>query len=110
MGDMKARLEILEGAKERMRAMNFGDPVTNVCAGEGNPRRCGYFVEFCVKSRRNKFGVVHREYHARCTDKKGKFWNAGIETLYGGHLDADRSKELFDPIWEAQYGSNTASG
>ncbi len=104
MGNMQARLDILNESKKRMKSLSFGDPVTNVCAGDGNPQKHAYFVEYKMKSRSNRYGIIHKEYSARCTDKKGKFWDAGIETLHIGHLDSDKSKELFDPFWQAQYG------
>jgi hypothetical protein len=101
---MNAKLDILNEAKERMAKLSFGDPVTNVCAGELNPRRHAYFCEFVTKSRTNKWGIEHREYHARCTDKKGAFWNAGIETLFPGTLDQKTCDDLFKPIWQAHHG------
>jgi hypothetical protein len=101
---MKDRLDILNAAKARMKALEFGDPVTNVCAGENNPRKHAYFVQFVTKSSTNKWGIEHKEYHAKCTDKKGNFWNAGIETLYPGTLDEKTCNELFAPIWEAHHG------
>lgn len=98
MDKLSQRKQITDEAKKRVKAMTFGDPVTNICAGEGNPTRLGYFVDFVTKSHTNKYGVVHREYLAKCTDKKGKFWNACIDVIYPGHLGYDESMELFEPI------------
>jgi len=97
------RLAVLNSAKERIKKIEFGDPVTNVCAGENNPRRHAYFCKYFIKSHKNKYGIIHNDYHAKCTDKKGNFWNAGIETIFSGHLDSEQCKELFSPIWEAHY-------
>ena len=100
---MQERLEVKNAAKERMKSLSFGDPVTNVCAGESNPHRIGYFVEYVVKTRRNTFGIAHSDNIAKCTDKKGNFWFADIEVIFKGHLDYDKCKELFAPIWSAHY-------
>ena len=80
-------------SKIRVRDMCFGDPVTNICAGDKNPTRLGYFVEY--KQRSNL---------ARCTDKKGKFWEIGIGVVYPGHLEISACKDLYAPVWEMQYG------
>lgn len=98
------RSELLEESKKRVGNMQFGEPVTNVCAGEGNPTRHSYFVSLDVKSRKNRFGITHRDYSARCTDKKGKFWNTDIKVIFPGHLSAERCAELFAPIHKVQFG------
>jgi len=104
MGDLQARADIRSASKVRVKAMDFGEPVTNVCAGDGNPRRFSYFVEYNVKSHK-RGGIKHNEYYANCTDRKGNFWNADIDVIYSGHLDADKCKELFEPVWQSQFGS-----
>ena len=78
--------EMLQQARKRVRAMEFGDPVTNICAGENNPLRLAYFVSFDGKQ------------YAKCTDRKGKFWNTGIEVVYPKHLDFAECTRLFDPV------------
>lgn len=85
--------------------MEFGEPVTNVCAGDGNPTRQGYFVSLDVKSRKNGSGITHREYTARLTDKKGKFWNVGIKVIFPGHLSDEESRDIYAPIHGAEFGS-----
>lgn len=103
--NLQARLEIKNQAKERVKTMTFGEPVTNVCAGEGNPRRHSYFVEYVVGGYTNKAGIRHNDYLAKCTDRKGKFWKTDIEVIYAGHLDSEKCKELFEPVWKAYHGT-----
>jgi hypothetical protein len=72
--------------------LEFGAPVTNVCAGDINPRKRGYFVRRC------------KDY-IECTDKKGKFWNVDPEVVFPGHLPDDECQRLFAPIWEKRFGN-----
>lgn len=89
MGNPEARIAILKESRGRVRRMVFGDPVTNVCAGESG--RHGYFVRVIGDN-------------AQVTDKKGYFGNYGCEVIYPGHLSADECSRLFEPFWQAQYG------
>ena len=98
------RLEILNNSKLRMQALCFGDPVTNVCASERNPMFHCYFVEYVRKSQRNRYGITHTDHLAKCTDKKGSFWNIGIKVIHSGHLSKEGAKALFNPVWESEYG------
>ena len=84
------REQVRKMAKDRLRGIKFGDPVTNVCAGDRNPTRLGYFV-------RRMGGDIE------CTDKKGKFWQPSAEVIFRGHIDYEECVELFHPIWEAFY-------
>ncbi|MDQ0068321.1 hypothetical protein J2W34_000095 [Variovorax boronicumulans] len=93
----------------RMRTLSLGDPVTNVCAGENNPSLHAFFVAYQVKSRKNRYGLVHKSHWAKCTDKKGKFWDTDINVVYPGHLDAPIRSELFAPVWESLYGAKPAA-
>ncbi len=102
------KLECLKESKKRIRAMSLGDAVTNVCAGDTNPKRHAYFVELVTRSRKNRYGITHTECWARCTDKKGKFWNTDIKVIYPGHLSYEKSCEIFRPIWEMEYGKKQA--
>lgn len=97
------RAEVLKQAKERIKLISFGDPVTNVCAGEGNPRKHAYFVEHVIKKSKNRFKVQFTEHFAKCTDRKGNFWSTDIEVIFQGHLNDEKCQELFAPIWEANY-------
>jgi len=103
MGNMQARLDIKEASKKRMKGISFGDAVTNICAGEGNPHKHAYFVEYIVKSRVNRYGINHNEYLAKCTDKKRRFWNTCIDVIHPGHLDSEKCTQLFSPVWDAEY-------
>tara|TARA_R110002049_G_scaffold108260_2_gene256460 strand:+ start:61 stop:378 length:318 start_codon:yes stop_codon:yes gene_type:complete len=105
MGNIEARIDIRSAAKKRIKSISFGQPVTNVCAGESNPRKWAYFCEYVIKTRSNKFGVSHSEHFAKLTDGKGKFWNTDIDVIYPGHIFDDKCRELFEPIWQANYGS-----
>lgn len=108
MGDLIARERILHESDERTSEIHFGDPITNICAGDGNPRRHSYFVGRNDKSRKNKYGFVTTDRLVKCTDRKGKFWSTDIKVIHPGHLDEDQCRELFDPVWEAEYGAPTA--
>ena len=89
---LKERAKVAKDAKLRMKKIKFGDPVTNVCAGESNPSRHGYFV---------KVKKVQNSTAAECTDKKGRFWSPDIKVIFPGHLDYEECERLYDPIWEA---------
>lgn len=93
----------------RMQALSLGDPVTNVCAGENNPGLHAFFVAYQVKSHKNRYGLVHKSHWAKCTDKKGKFWDTDINVVHPGHLDATIRAELFAPVWESLYGAKPAA-
>lgn len=101
---MKSRSEILEESKKRVREINFGDPVTNICAGLENPRRHSLFVEYVVKTRNNLFGIPHSDYWAKCTDGKGSFWNTDIRVIFPGHLSYEKSTELYRPVHASEFG------
>jgi hypothetical protein len=100
---MKDRATILNEAKERMNNLGFGEPVTNICAGDESPNKHGFFVEFVTKTYKNKWGVSHNDYWAKITDRKGKFWNAGIEVIYPGTLTSDECLSLWKPIHRVLY-------
>jgi hypothetical protein len=99
--------EMMEQAKKRVNKLEFGDPVTNVCAGHPE-RKHAYFCQLVTKSRTNRAGVTHRQYYAKCTNRKGAFFDVGIEVIFAGHLPDDECKELFAPIWGAMYGGANA--
>ena len=87
-----------------MKALTMGDQVTNICAGENNPMRHCFFVEYKKKSKANKYKIVHTEHLARCTDKQGSFWNINIDVIYPGWLSSKKCAELWEPQWQAHYG------
>lgn len=76
---------------KRVKAIDFGSPVTNICAGEKNPSRHAYFV-------RSGKGYV------TCTDKKGRFWDTDIDVIHPGHLPYDQCEMLFAPVWNLKFG------
>lgn len=90
---------------ERLKSLEFGQPVTNICAGENNPLRLAYFVSLDVKRHTNKYGVIHTEHLAKCTDNKGKFWRTGIDVVYPGHLEIAECERLFAPVHAAMFGA-----
>ena len=92
------QIAIADEAKNRARLFAFGDPVTNVCAGENNPQKRGFFVELVKRT-----GQVNKGLWVRCTDKKGNFWVTGAEVIYPGFLDYEECKRLFQPVWDSQY-------
>lgn len=89
---------------DRIKALSYGDPVTNVCAGESNPHRLGVFVKMKTYSRKSRYGFTHTERFVVCTDGKGNFWETSPEVVFPGHLDKEESRRLWKPIWEAEYG------
>ena len=91
MGNFEARVKITDEARKRVRALTFGEPVTNVCAGELNPFRHAFFVKL-------------RGDYVQVTDKKGRFTSFEREVIYPGHLSIEVSRQLFEPFWQAQYG------
>lgn len=103
MDKIGARQEMMRQAWLRVSAMEFGDPVTNICAGDNSPRRHAYFVNVKTKATKNRYGVVHRERWAKCTDKKGAFWDTGIEAVYPGHLSTEIANRLFEQVHALLY-------
>ncbi len=85
-------IEMMKEARQRLKTLAFGDPVTNVCAGDKNPHKRGYFVS------QNREWVI-------CTDKLGDFWKTGVRVVFPGHLDDAKCIELFAPIHAAIYGT-----
>jgi hypothetical protein len=97
MTDFEARVRLRKEGRERMRAFTFGEPVTNVCAGDGNPLRHAFFVKI-------------KGDNVQITDKSGKFANLGCEVIHAGHLPVDEAKRLFEPFWQAQFGASSVNG
>lgn len=95
MTDIAARRKILDESRKRVRALVFGEPVTNVCAGEINPWRHSYFVK-CKGD------------NVQLTDRRGKFGNFGCEVIYAGHLSSEECMDRFEPFWQAQFGTESA--
>lgn len=100
-----SELAIRDEAIKRIGLMSFGDEVTNVCAGAGNPTRYGYFVEHVRLNKKTFGGFPYTEHWAKCTDRKGKFWKTDIKVVYPGRIDDDECKRLFAPIWESEFGN-----
>lgn len=96
------RIAINEAANERISKIKPGDKITNVCAGKENQRRHAYFVKKVAKTK-SICGVPHTEWFIECTDKKGNFWKTDFQVIFSGHLNFEKCKELFEPIWEAHY-------
>lgn len=88
-------MSILTDARERAKGYEFGDEITNICAGHGNPTRHCFYVS-------------HGKNTVKCTNKKGKFWETGIEVIYKGTLSEDECKRLFEPVWNARFGGVNA--
>lgn len=93
MGYISKRKEIRDATRERMKSIQFGDPVTNICAGDSNPIRLSYFVRYNIPS-----------HTVECTDKKDNFYKMDADVIYPGHLPYAECRELFQPVWEAEYG------
>ena len=98
-----ARLEIRAESKIRMSKLKKGDQVTNICAGDKNPRRLSCFVSYIEKSRKNKYGVIMTEHHAKCQNSTGESWLTDIDVIYPGSLSMEECEKLFSPVWNAIY-------
>ncbi len=77
--------QLLQEARERVKTIRFGDPITNICSSGINRYRLCFFV------RAKKDTVV-------CTDKENTFWETATSAIYQGHLSIDKCKELFVPM------------
>lgn len=82
------RIEQSKLADKRLKGITFGDPITNVCAGEF--WRHGYFVR-----RKGK--------NVQVTNGKGKFGDFEKDVIFKGHLSKEECERLFTPIWEAHF-------
>lgn len=96
--------EIKDSAAKRVSGIKFGETVTNVCAGESNPRRVGLFVKKVIKTNKNRFGVTSIDLVVRVTDGKGKFWDVGSEVIFPGEIPYEECVRIFSPIWDAMHG------
>ena len=105
MSDVTERQRILAEAIHRVSKIPPGAIVTNICASAENPQRVSKFVRLVTNSRRNKYGIVHHDHWAQCTDGKCK-WKTSVEVIYPGELDEATCEELFAPVWEAEWGKN----
>jgi len=93
MSRMDERIAIKKEARARMKEIKFGDAVTNICAGQGNPMRHCYFVRVSSKDT------------AQCTDGKDHFGDYyRIEVIYQGSLSQDECDKLFEPVWQSEFG------
>ena len=101
------RLELFNESIARVKKLQFGDPITNICAGDNNPRRHAYFVELHVSERKNKYCIVHKEYSVKCTDSKGKFWRTNPVVIYPGHISYKQARELYSVVRAVEDGSES---
>lgn len=98
MNKMQIRLDLKNEAKKRMRKLNFGDSITNICASEKNPDRLSYFVKY-----KNQHSRSLRYHLVECTDKKGGFWDAELVVIYPGHLQFDECEKIYAPLHAAHF-------
>jgi len=94
MGNYENLHKLKKQARIRVRKLKFAEPVTNICTGEKSPHHHAYFVK------NNACNTV------KCTNKKGKFWDTMNLVIHSGHLDSDACEKLWNPVWEAEYGSD----
>lgn len=94
MGNLAARAAIKADSKKRVKKLYFGNKITNICAGDKNPMRLGFFVRY--KS---------HNHLAEITDGCGKFGDYDADVIYPGHIEPDECKKLFEPVWEARFGN-----
>jgi len=67
------------------KAFRFGDFVRNLCAGDRNPKRDGYYVR-TVDRGYTSHGIRHRQPCHQFTDGKGKFWDIDANAPHGFEL------------------------
>ncbi len=84
------KMELRKEAKVRVCKLKFGEMVTNVCAGENNPHRHGYFVQNISED-------------VECTDGIKEFWKTGCEVVFTGHLRCSECERIFAPIHKILY-------
>lgn len=88
---MTDKQKIKHEADLRVKLLLFGDKITNICAGDNNPHRQAYFVKL-------------KKDDVNCTDGRGHFWDTRKEVIFKGHnISVEKCKELFKPVWIAQY-------
>lgn len=102
-------MSIHEASVARMQALKPGDPVTNICAGTGNPNRHAWFVGYRVRVRKNGYGMPVTTHLAKCRDAYGRTWEAGIDVIHPGRLSTAECAELFAPVWAQTYAASSAA-
>ncbi len=102
MSNLEQRLFILEESKKRMETLTQGDQVSNICAGDLG--RYLTFIDYVIKKKKNRYGITHREYSAKCRFSNGRTGLFGIEVIHKGNLSKEKCQELFEPVWQATYG------
>ncbi len=102
MNKLEQRIAILDESKNRMETLTKGDQVTNICAGDLG--RYLTFIEYVIKSRKNRYGITHREHFAKCRTNNGKTGLFDITVIHKGNLSKEECCELFEPVWQSQYG------
>ncbi len=95
-------LELFEDSKNRMETLTKGDQVSNICAGDLG--RHLTFIDYVIKSRKNRYGITHREHSAKCRYLNGQTGLFDIEVIHKGKLSKEECQELFGPVWQAMYG------
>ena len=103
---MNEKHEKLNEAIGRVKRLQFGEQVTNVCAGSDNPRKHSLFCQYVLQQNKNRFGIVHKSHYAKCTDGKGNFWKTDVAVIFKGHLSDEKCKELHLPIWQLEFKEN----
>ena len=56
--------------------LKFGDKIETTYAGDDNPHKFAYFVEY-----KRRIGKVNPGVHIRATDKKGNFWETHKDVI-----------------------------
>ncbi len=93
---------------DRVILISIGSPVTNICTSESSPLHHMKFAGIKTTSYKNKYDVRHTSNFAKCQSKDRKMHSFGLEVIYEGHLDADRCKELWEPVWQCLYGESVS--
>ena len=102
-------VEIHKESVKRMSRIKVGEMVTNICASSDNPIKYTIFVRHEVIKNTNKHGLFFEDHKAKTTDANGTFFNIDIDVIYPGVLCKEECEKLYQPIWEAEYGTENST-
>ncbi len=102
MKKLEQRVAILEESKDRMKALTKGAHVSNICAGDLG--RHLIFIDYVIKSKKNRYGITQKAHLAKCRTSSGETRVFDINIIHSGKLSGEKCSELFEPVWQAQYG------
>lgn len=103
---MQDKFDQLQNAIQRIKSIQFGEQVTNVCASIDNPRKYSLFSHYVLQQKRNRFGTINNYHYAKCTDGKGNFWLTDALVVFKGRLPDEECKKLYEEIRAIEDGKD----